>query len=103
MSASRANPSQSSACCAGNTARTSIVIERPIAGQRLPWPGNLSDREVQVLRLAARGRPNREIATTLHISENTVHHHVKRIYDKIGVSTRAGAALFAMEHDLVWD
>jgi HD-GYP domain-containing protein (c-di-GMP phosphodiesterase class II) len=70
-------------------------------GQRLSWPNDLSEREVQVLRLAARGKPNREIASLLHISENTVHHHVKRIYDKIEVSTRAGAALFAMEHDLI--
>ena len=71
------------------------------AGRRLAWPANLSEREVQVLRLAARGRPNREIAELLYISENTVHHHVKRIYDKIGVATRAGAALFAMEHGLL--
>jgi DNA-binding NarL/FixJ family response regulator len=70
-------------------------------GRRLAWPANLSEREVQVLRLAARGRPNREIAELLHITENTVHHHVKRIYDKIGVATRAGAALFAMEHGLL--
>jgi HD-GYP domain-containing protein (c-di-GMP phosphodiesterase class II)/DNA-binding CsgD family transcriptional regulator len=68
---------------------------------RLPWPGGLSDREVDVLRLVARGKPNAVVAALLHISENTVHHHVKRIYDKIEVSTRAGAALFAMEHDLL--
>ncbi len=54
-----------------------------------------------MLRLAARGKPNREIAALLYISENTVHHHVKRIYDKIGVATRAGAALFAMENGLL--
>lgn len=72
-------------------------------GRRMGWPKDLSHREVEVLRLAARGKPNREIALCLHISENTVHHHVKRIYDKIGVVTRAGAALFAMEHDLLRD
>jgi DNA-binding NarL/FixJ family response regulator len=37
----------------------------------------------------------------LFISEVTVHHHVRHIYEKIGISTRAGAALFAMEHDLI--
>lgn len=57
-----------------------------------------------MLRLVARGRTDREIAQALMISEVTVHHHVRHvydIYDKIGVSTRAGAALFAMEHDLI--
>jgi DNA-binding NarL/FixJ family response regulator len=79
------------------------VTGQRVPGQRLSWPRNLSDREVEVLRLAARGRPNREIASLLHVSENTVRHHVKRIYDKVGVSTRAGAALFAMENDLIRD
>jgi DNA-binding NarL/FixJ family response regulator len=35
------------------------------------------------------------------VSERTVHHHVEHIYDKVDVSTRAGATLFAMQHDLV--
>ena len=83
-------------------AMLSVVGQRP-RGRRLAWPADLSEREVQVLRLAARGKPNREIASLLQISENTVHHHVKRIYDKIGVSTRAGAALFAMQNDLLRD
>jgi DNA-binding NarL/FixJ family response regulator len=56
---------------------------------------------VEVLRLVARGRTDREIGQVLVISEVTVHHHVRHVYDKIGVSTRAGAALFAMEHDLI--
>jgi HD-GYP domain-containing protein (c-di-GMP phosphodiesterase class II)/DNA-binding CsgD family transcriptional regulator len=65
------------------------------------WPAGLSDREVEVLRLVARGSSNREIAQALSIAEATVHHHVLHIYGKIGVSTRAGAALFAMENDLL--
>jgi HD-GYP domain-containing protein (c-di-GMP phosphodiesterase class II) len=69
--------------------------------RRINWPAGLSDREVEVLRLVARGRTDKEIAQTLVISEVTVHHHVRHVYDKIGVSTRAGAALFAMEHDLI--
>jgi HD-GYP domain-containing protein (c-di-GMP phosphodiesterase class II) len=68
---------------------------------RATWPSGLSDREVDVLRLVARGSSNREIARALSIAEATVHHHVLHVYGKIGVSTRAGAALFAMENDLV--
>jgi HD-GYP domain-containing protein (c-di-GMP phosphodiesterase class II)/DNA-binding CsgD family transcriptional regulator len=68
---------------------------------RLAWPAALSDREVQVLGLVARGHSNREIARLLWISPKTAGHHVQHIYAKIGVSTRAAAAMFAMEHDLV--
>jgi HD-GYP domain-containing protein (c-di-GMP phosphodiesterase class II) len=69
--------------------------------ERAVWPAGLSDREVDVLRLVARGNPDKEIGRALFISRNTVHHHVKQIYEKIEISTRAGAALFAMEHDLI--
>jgi HD-GYP domain-containing protein (c-di-GMP phosphodiesterase class II)/DNA-binding CsgD family transcriptional regulator len=68
---------------------------------RREWPGGLSEREVEVLRLLARGLPNRQIAERLVVSERTVHHHVEHIYDKIDVSTRAGATLFAIQHDLL--
>jgi HD-GYP domain-containing protein (c-di-GMP phosphodiesterase class II) len=68
---------------------------------RLTWPTGLSDREVQVLRLVARGHSNREIGRLLWISPKTAGHHVQHIHAKIGVSTRAAAAMFAMEHDLV--
>jgi DNA-binding CsgD family transcriptional regulator len=68
---------------------------------RLTWPAGLSDREVQVLRLLARGHSNREIARLLWISPKTAGHHIQHIYAKIGVSTRAAAAMFAMEHDLI--
>ena len=67
----------------------------------LPRPAGLSDREVEVLRLIARGRSNREVAARLSISAKTVGHHVGHIYAKIGVTTRPAAALFAMEHDLL--
>jgi len=56
---------------------------------------------VEVLRLVARGLSNKEVAKALFISAKTVANHVEHIYGKIGVSTRAGAALFAMQHDLV--
>lgn len=68
--------------------------------RRGEWPAGLTDREVEVLRLVARGSTNREVAGALYISEETARNHVKHIYDKIGISTRAGAALFAMEHGL---
>lgn len=76
------------------------------AGQQAPrprpsWPAGLTNREVEVLRLVARGCSNRRIAEELVISRRTAEHHVQHIYGKIGTSTRAGAALFAMEHDLL--
>lgn len=61
----------------------------------------LSEREVDVLRLVAMGLSNREIARKLHISPRTAEHHVQHVYAKIDLSTRAGAALFAMEHGLL--
>jgi DNA-binding NarL/FixJ family response regulator len=75
------------------------------AGQRRRlrhhWPAGLTMREVEVLRLLAQGCSNREIAGQLSISDRTAGHHVQHIYDKIGRSTRAAAALFAMQHDLL--
>jgi DNA-binding CsgD family transcriptional regulator len=71
------------------------------ARRRPSWPAGLSDREVEVLRCAARGMLNRETARQLVISERTVAHHLQHVYDKIGVSTRGAAALFAMENDLL--
>ncbi len=64
-------------------------------------PAGLSVREVEVLRLLARGKTNRLIAAELVISEKTVGRHVENIYGKTGLSTRAGAALFAAEHELL--
>jgi HD-GYP domain-containing protein (c-di-GMP phosphodiesterase class II)/DNA-binding CsgD family transcriptional regulator len=68
---------------------------------RRAWPAELTDREVDVLRLAARGLSNKEIASRLVVSARTVQHHLAHVYDKTGRRTRAGAALFAMEHGLV--
>lgn len=61
----------------------------------------LSEREIEVLRLIARGHSIKQVASRLIISEKTVDNHIQHIYNKIGVSTRAGATLFAMEHDLL--
>ncbi|NWF68388.1 MAG: HD domain-containing protein [Chloroflexi bacterium] len=68
---------------------------------RRVWPANLSEREVEVLRLIARGLSTRQIAQTLTISPKTADHHIQHIYNKIGVSTRAAATLFAMQHNLL--
>jgi len=68
---------------------------------RRAWPADLTDREVDVLRLAARGLSNKAIAEALVISPRTVQHHLAHIYDKTGRRSRAGNALFAMEHGLL--
>ena len=61
----------------------------------------LSRRELEVLRLVAAGKTNREIAASLVISEHTVARHVQNIFAKLGLSSRAAATAFAFEHDLV--
>ena len=61
----------------------------------------LSPRELEVLRLVAAGKTNREIAASLVISEHTVARHVQNIFAKLGLSSRAAATAFAFEHDLV--
>jgi DNA-binding CsgD family transcriptional regulator len=61
----------------------------------------LSERELEVLRLVAAGKSNREIASTLVISEHTVARHTQNIYAKLGLSSRAAATAFAFEHELV--
>ncbi len=77
------------------------------AGHRVPrrreGPAGLTAREVDVLKLAARGLSNREIAGRLVISPKTVANHIEHIYAKIGASTRAAASLFAMQHGLFPD
>ena len=70
-------------------------------GRRREWPAGLTTREVEVLRLLARGLSNRQIAGRLVISHKTVDNHVEHIYTKIGVSNRARASLFAVRQGLV--
>ena len=71
------------------------------ASKRQGGPGGLSRREVDLLKLAARGLTAREIADRLYISPKTADHHIQHIYNKIGVSTRATAALWASQHAVV--
>ena len=61
----------------------------------------LSERELEVLRLLSRGLTIKQMAAQLAISEKTVDSHIQHIYNKIGVSTRAGATMFAMENNLL--
>lgn len=70
---------------------------------RLERPAGLTEREAQVVALLARGYQTKQIARALTISVKTADRHVQNAYGKIGVSTRAAAALFAMEHGLaIW-
>ena len=64
-------------------------------------PPGLTERELEVVRLLARGLTNKEIASALDISVKTAGHHVQHIFEKAGVTTRAAAALFAMQSGLV--
>ena len=72
-----------------------------LGARRRTRPAGLSDRETEVLALVAEGLSNAAVAERLFISRRTAEHHVQHIYAKIGVSTRAAAALFAVQHDLV--
>jgi HD-GYP domain-containing protein (c-di-GMP phosphodiesterase class II) len=63
--------------------------------------GGLTDREIEVLCLLARGLSNKEMAGRLSISAKTVGSHVEHIYQKIDASTRGAAAMFAMRHGLI--
>jgi DNA-binding CsgD family transcriptional regulator len=64
-------------------------------------PHDLTRRELEVLRLVAIGKSNREIAAELRISEHTVARHVQNIFGKLDVTSRTAAGAFAFEHDLV--
>jgi HD-GYP domain-containing protein (c-di-GMP phosphodiesterase class II) len=78
------------------------VIEA--AGQPAPpveRPAGLTEREAEVVGLVARGLQTKQVARRLGISIKTADHHIQNAYRKIGISTRAAATLFAMEHGLV--
>ncbi|HEX6487369.1 MAG TPA: HD domain-containing phosphohydrolase [Candidatus Dormibacteraeota bacterium] len=68
---------------------------------RAERPADLTEREVEVLRLICRGETKKQVAGRLSISASTVDHHVRHIYEKAGVQTRAGVTLFALENDLL--
>jgi len=74
---------------------------RPAAFAVAPGKGNLTDRELQALRGIARGLSNRSIAEELGIAENTVKNHVRGVLEKLGVTSRTEAALYAVREGLV--
>lgn len=81
----------------------SVVLDAagmPVRRKREQVAG-LTAREIEELRLLARGQSIRGIARTLQISPKTADAHIQHIYAKAGVSSRAAATLFAMQHDLV--
>ncbi|MGW4753066.1 response regulator [Streptomyces chartreusis] len=88
------------AAAEGRTALSAPVAGRVMASLRRPRP-TLTDRERDILAQLARGIGNRDIARALFISEATVKTHLRRIYDKLGVDTRAGAVAVAKERRLL--
>jgi HD-GYP domain-containing protein (c-di-GMP phosphodiesterase class II) len=82
---------------------TQVVLEARGAAtaRKRAWPGGLSDREVAVVRLVAVGRTNKEIGALLGMSARTAQKHVMNVYDRLGLESRAGLALYAMEHGLL--
>ena len=88
---------------AGRLDADAVAAVLEAAGQpapRLQRPGGLTEREAEVIGLLARGLQTKQIARTLGISVKTADRHIQNAYAKIGVSTRAAAAVFAMEHGL---
>ncbi|MFD0415690.1 response regulator [Streptomyces sp. NPDC127108] len=88
------------AAAQGRTALSPPVASRVMAQMREPRP-TLTARELDILKQLAQGMGNREIARTLFISEATVKTHLGRIYEKLGVDTRAGAVAVAKERRLL--
>jgi HD-GYP domain-containing protein (c-di-GMP phosphodiesterase class II)/DNA-binding CsgD family transcriptional regulator len=84
-----------------DAARAVLAAAGHRSGKRREWPAGLTDREVEVLRLLARGMSNKEIAARLVISPKTVGAHLEHIYAKLGVGNRALAGLFAARHGLI--
>ena len=69
-------------------------------GEAAGFPGGLTPREAEVLRLVAAGKTNRDIAVELVISEHTVARHLQNMFAKLGVSSRSAATAYAYEHGL---
>ena len=89
---------------AGKLDAAAVAAVLEAAGHHVPAiqrPAGLTEREAQVIGLLARGLQTKQIARRLGISAKTADRHVQNAYAKIGVSTRAAAALFAMEHGLI--
>jgi DNA-binding NarL/FixJ family response regulator len=88
---------------AGRYDADAVAAVLDAAGQPVPRierPAGLTDREAEVVGLLARGLQTKQVGRSLGISTKTADRHVQNAYRKIGVSTRAAAAVFAMEHGL---
>ncbi len=84
--------------------RIDRLADRISRGPPIPvveYPADLTEREVDVLRLVASGQSNREVADTLSLSVRTVERHISNIYGKIGVQGRSSLTLFALRHHLI--
>ena len=81
-------------------AARALAAELATAAPARPAPSGLTPRELDVLRLLAAGRSNREIAQTLSISEHTVEHHVRHVLSKLSLPSRTAAAAYAHTHGL---
>jgi HD-GYP domain-containing protein (c-di-GMP phosphodiesterase class II) len=91
-------------CRAGLFDADAVAAVLAAAGQpapRVERPAGLTEREVEVVRLLARGLQTKQVARELGVSAKTADRHVQNAYAKIGVSTRAGATMFAMQHGLL--
>jgi HD-GYP domain-containing protein (c-di-GMP phosphodiesterase class II) len=104
MSAEQAAQAIAAEAKAGRLDPDAVAAVVESAGQRVPRldrPNGLTAREGQVLAMLARGLQTKQVAKALGISVKTADRHVQNIYAKIGVSSRAAATMFAMEHGLV--
>jgi len=89
---------------AGRLDADAVTAVVEAAGQRAPEihrPAGLTEREAEVVGMLARGLQTKQVARALGITVKTADHHIQNAYRKIGVSTRAAATLFAVEHGLV--
>jgi HD-GYP domain-containing protein (c-di-GMP phosphodiesterase class II) len=104
LTAEQAAETLTSEVHAGRLDAVAVRAVLEAAGQRtarIERPAGLTPRETDVIGLLARGLQTKQIARALGISVKTADNHIQNAYSKIGVSTRAGAALFAMQHGLV--
>jgi HD-GYP domain-containing protein (c-di-GMP phosphodiesterase class II) len=88
---------------AGRLDPEAVTAVLRVAGEVAPSierPAGLTDRQVEVVRLLVRGLQTKQVARELGISAKTADRHIQNAYRKMGVSTRAGASLYAMQHGL---
>jgi predicted ATPase/DNA-binding CsgD family transcriptional regulator/DNA-binding XRE family transcriptional regulator len=84
-------------------AQVAEALAETVGGAAGPLPGNLTPRQVEVLRLLADGLTNKQIAARLYLSPGTVERHLATIYRKLGLGGRVEAARYAVEHGLAQD